>query len=91
MLLLEDRFEGGQRIVGVGQGATARDVAKALAGVPGDAGLLAAFAQGLGPFQRPFLFEGDQDDEGEAAKRELFRDLRFRKALSYATDRDGIA
>ena len=30
-------------------------------------------------------------DEGGAALRELFRDVRFRKALSYATDRDGIA
>lgn len=31
--------------------------------------------------------EGDRD----IAVRELFRDLRFRQALSYATDRDGIA
>ena len=30
-------------------------------------------------------------NERDAAVRALFRDLRFRKALSYATDRDGIA
>jgi peptide/nickel transport system substrate-binding protein len=30
-------------------------------------------------------------DERDAALRELFRDLRFRRALSHATDRDGIA
>jgi peptide/nickel transport system substrate-binding protein len=29
--------------------------------------------------------------DSDKALRELFRDLRFRKALSYATDRDGIA
>ncbi|HEX6034073.1 MAG TPA: ABC transporter substrate-binding protein, partial [Anaerolineales bacterium] len=29
--------------------------------------------------------------DSDRALRELFRDLRFRKALSYATDRDGIA
>jgi peptide/nickel transport system substrate-binding protein len=34
-----------------------------------------------------FGVEGDRD----VAVRELFRDLRFRQALSYATDRDGIA
>ena len=30
-------------------------------------------------------------DERDAAMRELFRDLRFRRALSHATDRDGMA
>ena len=30
-------------------------------------------------------------DERDKAVRQLFRDLRFRKALSYAADRDGIA
>ena len=30
-------------------------------------------------------------DDRDKAVRELFRDLRFRQALSYATDRDGIA
>jgi peptide/nickel transport system substrate-binding protein len=30
-------------------------------------------------------------DERDTAMRELFRDLRFRRALSHATDRDGIA
>lgn len=30
-------------------------------------------------------------DERDAAIRQLFRDLRFRQAMSYATDRDGIA
>jgi peptide/nickel transport system substrate-binding protein len=31
------------------------------------------------------------ENERDTAVRELFRDLRFRQALSYATDRDGIA
>jgi peptide/nickel transport system substrate-binding protein len=31
------------------------------------------------------------ESERDTAVRELFRDLRFRQALSYATDRDGIA
>ncbi len=31
------------------------------------------------------------ENERDAALRELFRDLRFRKAISYALDRDGIA
>lgn len=30
-------------------------------------------------------------DERDATMRQLFRDVRFRRALSYATDRDGIA
>lgn len=30
-------------------------------------------------------------DEGDAALRELFRDIRFRRALAHATDRDGLA
>lgn len=34
---------------------------------------------------------GITDPERDVAIRELFRDLRFRQALSYATDRDGIA
>jgi peptide/nickel transport system substrate-binding protein len=34
---------------------------------------------------------GIEDEARDTAVRELFRDLRFRKALSYATDRDGIA
>jgi len=34
---------------------------------------------------------GIQDEARDVAVRELFRDLRFRKALSYATDRDGVA
>ncbi|MBX3084408.1 MAG: ABC transporter substrate-binding protein [Anaerolineae bacterium] len=34
---------------------------------------------------------GIQDKDRDTAVRELFRDLRFRQALSYATDRDGIA
>jgi peptide/nickel transport system substrate-binding protein len=34
---------------------------------------------------------GIEDAERDTAVRELFRDLRFRQALSYATDRDGIA
>jgi peptide/nickel transport system substrate-binding protein len=34
---------------------------------------------------------GIQDKDRDTAIRTLFRDLRFRKALSYATDRDGIA
>ncbi len=40
-----------------------------------------------------FNFSLDQGvkDDRDRAVRELFRDVRFRKALSYATDRDGIA
>ncbi len=34
---------------------------------------------------------GIEDAERDVAVRTLFRDLRFRQALSYATDRDGIA
>jgi peptide/nickel transport system substrate-binding protein len=34
---------------------------------------------------------GLQDQDRDTAIRTLFRDLRFRQALSYATDRDGIA
>jgi peptide/nickel transport system substrate-binding protein len=34
---------------------------------------------------------GIQDADRDTAIRTLFRDLRFRQALSYATDRDGIA
>jgi peptide/nickel transport system substrate-binding protein len=34
---------------------------------------------------------GIQDKDRDTAVRTLFRDLRFRQALSYATDRDGIA
>jgi peptide/nickel transport system substrate-binding protein len=34
---------------------------------------------------------GIEDEVRDTAVRELFRDLRFRQALSYATDRDGIA
>jgi peptide/nickel transport system substrate-binding protein len=34
---------------------------------------------------------GIQDEDRDLAVRNLFRDLRFRKAMSYATDRDGVA
>jgi peptide/nickel transport system substrate-binding protein len=34
---------------------------------------------------------GIEDEARDVPLRELFRDLRFRKALSYATDRDGVA
>jgi peptide/nickel transport system substrate-binding protein len=34
---------------------------------------------------------GIEDENRDTAVRELFRDLRFRQALSYATDREGIA
>jgi peptide/nickel transport system substrate-binding protein len=34
---------------------------------------------------------GIQDEARDTAVRELFRDVRFRQALSYATDREGIA
>jgi peptide/nickel transport system substrate-binding protein len=34
---------------------------------------------------------GIQDEARDVAVRELFRDLRFRQAMSYATDREGIA
>jgi len=34
---------------------------------------------------------GIQDEARDLAVRNLFRDLRFRKAMSYATDRDGVA
>jgi len=34
---------------------------------------------------------GIQDEARDVAGRELFRDLRFRQAMSYATDREGIA
>jgi peptide/nickel transport system substrate-binding protein len=34
---------------------------------------------------------GIEDDVRDVALRELFRDVRFRRALSYATDREGIA
>jgi len=34
---------------------------------------------------------GIEDENRDTAVRELLRDVRFRKALSYATDREGIA
>jgi peptide/nickel transport system substrate-binding protein len=37
------------------------------------------------------LSVGIQDEARDIAVRTLFRDLRFRQALSYATDRDGVA
>ncbi|MBN1562335.1 MAG: ABC transporter substrate-binding protein [Anaerolineae bacterium] len=37
------------------------------------------------------LHVGIEDTDRDVAVRELFRDLRFRQALSYATDREGIA
>ncbi len=37
------------------------------------------------------LHVGIEDTDRDVAVRTLFRDLRFRQALSYATDRDGIA
>jgi peptide/nickel transport system substrate-binding protein len=46
----------------------------------------------LGYFVRfNFSTELGIESDRDLALRELFRDLRFRKALSYATDRDGIA
>jgi peptide/nickel transport system substrate-binding protein len=46
---------------------------------------------GYGVFWNYAINFGIQDEVRDVAIRELFRDLRFRQAMSYATDREGIA
>jgi len=46
---------------------------------------------GYGVYYNYALNFGIQDEVRDVAIRELFRDLRFRQAMSYATDREGIA